>query len=164
MAPLPARREASLPILEDDGTFRRWTVFDKSKWPPGPWHEEPDKQHWVDAATGYDCLVQRNHTGALCGYVGVGAEHVLQGVDYSDLDELIEVHGDLTYSGRWIVPGARDEIWWLGFDCGHAGDLWPHPAYNQLPSTQAPFAAYRDLPYVQAQCEHLAMQISKVRR
>jgi hypothetical protein len=40
------------------------------------------------------------------------------------------VHGGLTYADRCQgaichvpQPGESDDVWWLGFDCNHSGDL-----------------------------------------
>lgn len=75
---------------------REWTNMDKSDWPDGPWMNEPDKEQWTDEATGLPCLIKRNGSGALCGYVGVTEGHpwFMQDYDYVDAD----VHGGLTYS------------------------------------------------------------------
>lgn len=51
--------------------MKTWTTVDKSDWPTGEWHQEPDKAQWIDQATGLDCLIVRGPFGALCGYVGV---------------------------------------------------------------------------------------------
>lgn len=69
---------------------REWhndDIHDKASWGPGPWHDEPDKIQWVDEETGLDCLIVRNHGGALCGYVGVPDGHPAYGVGYSDESE-----------------------------------------------------------------------------
>lgn len=55
----------------------------KAKMPDGIWQSEPDYQHWVDETTNLDCLIVRNESGGLCGYVGVGKKHAFYGRDYS---------------------------------------------------------------------------------
>lgn len=53
-------------------------------------------------------------------------------------ERIIEVHGGLTFSGSCMEsedpaegichvpePGRSHDIWWFGFDCGHAWDLSP---------------------------------------
>lgn len=57
--------------------------IDKAAWPRGEWDDEPDRLEWRDAATGLPCLVVRNHSGALCGYVGVGPTHPWSGIQYN---------------------------------------------------------------------------------
>lgn len=168
---------------------RRWT-HDRSEWAvakpddprgvtlesywdePGPWHDEPDKVQWVDEATDYACLAVRNHLGAWCGYVGVPDTHPYYKRDYSDLD--VEVHGGLTFAdlcheeaeeGHGIChipePGHPDNVWWLGFDCGHAWDYMPRFVRLPSPLGRSPFGdeTYRTLEYVQSECERLAAQL-----
>lgn len=111
---------------------------DKSKWPKGPWTTEPDKIQWQDEKTGLPCLIVRHrNSGHFCGYVGVTKEHTYYGWDYDALCEL-KVHGGLTFSGECMQEekeepkvchvteaGEDDNVWWLGFDCAHCGDLSP---------------------------------------
>lgn len=61
----------------------QWSFIDKAGWADGPWNTEPDKEQWTDAATGLPCLLKRNRSGVLCGYVGVADGHPLHGVGYS---------------------------------------------------------------------------------
>ena len=161
--------------------LKTWTTHDKSTWGDGPWQAEPDKAHWI--AHGLDCLIVRNNFGALCGYVGVPRGHRCFEVDYNDLAyEGVYAHGGLTFSNRCQPRGADEargichpvegaahaEVWWLGFDCGHAGDLSPgYAPYlrehlgESYPHLANPFGEeYRDLPYVIAQVEGLALQLS----
>lgn len=137
---------------------------------PGPWHDEPDKVQWVDKATGYAALAVRNHFGAWCGYVGIPEGHPLYGRDYDDVDN-VDVHGGLTYAapcqeeaveGHGIChipePGHPDNVWWLGFDCGHAFDYQPRWPVLDMPHLHDG-EVYRDLAYVQEECERLAAQL-----
>lgn len=145
---------------------------DKSSWGDGPWQSEPDRVDFVFA--GLACLALRGspHLGHWCGYVGVPREHPLYGVPYDQTPGL-EVHGGLTYSDRCSgdichvpAPGMPDDVWWFGFDCGHAGDLSPgmekfrrdviEPALGRYDMREV----YRELPYVRAEIEHLAAQLA----
>lgn len=54
----------------------------KGEWGDGAWLNEPDKAQWLDAATGYPCLVARGPSGALCGYVGIPPEHPAWGLSH----------------------------------------------------------------------------------
>jgi hypothetical protein len=156
---------------------RQWTFMEKLGWAPGPWHDEPDKMQWQDEATGLPCLIHRAPvTGALCGYVGVPEGHPWFGRDYKELEDP-NVHGGLTFSDfcypelgehgegicHVVEPGEDDKVWWVGFDCSHAGDLSPrvgalmrtHGAlarHESLPDT------YRHLAYVREECRSLAQQ------
>jgi len=138
----------------------------------------PTRAQWTDAATGLPCLAHRGPCGALCGYVGVPEGHPWHGKPYGTVDA--QAHGGLTFSDRCVEavtddghgichkvePGEDDAVWWLGFDCAHAGDLCPqtsallrrvgHPVRMRLGET------YRDLAYVQSECAALAAQIAEV--
>lgn len=146
---------------------------------PGPWSAEPDKVQWVDPATGLDCLIVRNLSGALCGYVGVPPGHPWHGVGYEDLED-VTIHGGLTFSdscqedapeGQGVChipePGRAADVWWLGFDCAHGGvdriplmEEFRHLDYPLMPGWPEP--VYRDLGYVTGQCEQLAVQVHAV--
>lgn len=160
-------------------------AIDRSRWPKGPWDGEPDKVQWIDEATGLDCLIVRNGSGNLCGYVGVPEGHPFFLVGYSDCPPPVKcdvealwcehspghvtnVHGGLTYSNLCAghichVPeaGRPDRVWWLGFDTAHSGDVTP--GYPE--SLRALFAngTYKDVPYVKAECARLAEQLATVR-
>lgn len=100
-------------------------------WPPGPWDKEPfNKVVWVDPETDLDCMLIRGGMGAWCGYVGVREGHPAHSIPYNDVD--VRVHGGLTF-GAPCQEGARvchhvegrPEVYWLGFDTNHGGDLAP---------------------------------------
>lgn len=170
---------------------QEWTHDDRRDYPPGPWDDEPDKVQWVDAFTDLDCLIVRNPSGALCGYVGVPPGHPWHGQGYDEVHDSadVSVHGGLTFAagcqenapeGHGVchvpLPGRPDDVWWLGFDCSHggidviplmlkyeaersnwlpAGETWPPPGW--------PREQYRDVAYVTAQCEALAVQAAAAR-
>jgi hypothetical protein len=158
--------------------MKQWTNIDKSRWGDGPWQNEPDKKQWVDAATGLDCLIVRNaHLGNWCGYVGVPQNHPLFGKDYGAVD--VDVHGGLTFSekcepdprgeGYGIChtpePG-RSEVYWFGFDCGHAFDLAPameayYKKHYISSLTLDESSVYRDMTYVEEECTRLARQLAQ---
>lgn len=133
-----------------------------------PWLNEPDRKHWVDEETGFDCLIVRNSMGALCGYVGVPNNHKFYGIDYDELD--LEVHGGLTYSDTCDVGGkichshekgdviANEDVWWLGFDCSHYMDYSPYYSYNDH---RDDVKSYKDIAYVENECKKLAIQIKE---
>ena len=164
-----ASAEGSSIVTETITDLQTKTFTDKSAWPPGPWHDEPDKAQWRDAATGITCLAVRGHHGAWCGYVAVPPGHPAYGLDYDD--ELLyqaPAHGGLTFANvcseretepricHVPYPGEPHNVWWLGFDCAHAGDLTP--AYLQGHLERAVYAddTYKDLAYVQEYCGELA--------
>lgn len=137
------------------------TNMDKSVWPTGPWTTEPDRVEWrLDKYPNLVLLIVRvpSH-GALCGYVGVPPSHPWHGADYDTLD--VDVHGGLTYGNKCRgrichepEPGETEDVFWLGFDCAHAGDLCPGigNVYEDV---------YCDIAYVTAEVEKLAEQASR---
>ena len=153
--------------------YRTWKdqSIDRSRWGKGPWDNEPDKIQWTDETTELPCLIKRSHLGTLCGYIGVPKGHPLHEVSYfqkgkgSELLDAVEdaSHCGLTYSDKCQrgpesqtvchvpEPGETDDVWWLGFDCGHLGDYVP-----AIP----PIAfddVYRDVAYVTHRVTHMAL-------
>lgn len=149
----------------------RYTTIDKNTWADGPWQTEPDKIQWHDGR--FACLVVRNpHSGAWCGYVGVPGNHSCHGVDCGAVDVL--VHGGLTYSAfcqhgepedsgicHVVSDGEDDRVWWLGFDCAHAGDQMPG-TQSLLPDYLFVGSTYRDLAYVQDEVRQLSKQLAQL--
>jgi len=151
--------------------------IDREGWSRGPWDDEPDKLNWT-TSTGLPGMIVRNRIGALCGYVAVDRSHPLHAVEYngripsnfegppeeySDYESSPEgrfnVHGGLTYSNACAghichvpEPGEPDDVWWFGFDCAHAGDEYPS-------DRQYSCGDYRDVAYVKAEVENLAVQL-----
>jgi hypothetical protein len=150
---------------------KEWIFHDKTAWGPGPWQDEPDKVQWEDPETKRPCLAVRNvhGSGGWCGYVAVLPGEPSYGKN--DLD--LEVHGGLTFSSFCAEdnkehgichipgPGEPDKVWWLGFDCGHYGDLSPAMAARDKELGINPVAeeVYRDLEYLKEQCHELAKQL-----
>ena len=94
----------------------------------GFWDMEPDFLEF--RASGFPCILVRSGLGAWCGYVGVPPGHPWHSKGYDDVEA--NVHGGLTYAEpctgvvcREPQPGESDNVWWLGFDCAHSGDIVP---------------------------------------
>jgi len=116
-----------------------------------PWKAEPDREEWTSAG-GSRCLARRGHTGIWCGYVAIDLGHPWHGRPWSEIPALM--HGGCTWSNLLSVEGSP---WWIGFDCGHAGDI--HPAFvERMPDLAWPGCEYRDLAYVRAETNDLAAQ------
>lgn len=145
--------------------LKQETYVDKSTWPNrGEWDNESDKLHFVDKATDIDCLIVRGPVGALCGYVAVEPNHPAYLANYNRVQ--VDVHGGLTYASLCAedgkichVPrlGRPHDVYWLGFDCAHRGDL--------SPSYESRFiglhGSYRNLHYVINEVQSLARQLAK---
>lgn len=157
------------------------------------------EKDWTTEA-GLRAVVVMTSMGHRCGYVGIGTDHALFGVDYSErhplltlnperstekmspiqiligaskgMDELstpeyvFEVHGGITYAGYGDGKyPVESNLWWYGYDCGHAGDL-PAPdselAKIYAKSGMDREGEHRSLDYCIAECESLASQLTKV--
>ena len=136
----------------------------RPSWGPGPWSAEPENRVEFRHA-GFPCILHRGGLGAWCGYVGVPPGHPWYDQNYSEIGA--QVHGGLTYGehcGGHIchVPelGEPEEVYWLGFDCAHAGDQPPGmTAFDYkhgLPGITG--QVYRTVEYARAETEQLAEQ------
>ena len=63
-----------------------------------------------------------------CGYVSIPKNHPFYGKSYWDIEDQIEVHGGLTFSGK--LHGF--EGLWFGWDYMHAGDYTYMPIYVSI--------------------------------
>lgn len=146
-------------------------------YPSGPWTDEPDRLEFEHQ--GYPCILARGAMGSWCGYVAVAPGHPWHRKEYGDIG--VEVHGGLTYGQECQghvchvpKPGEPDDVWWLGFDCAHSGDIVPgmvlceqmldkadkedgEPPRPRIPN---PYFAesYKNIAYVRAETERLAEQ------
>lgn len=146
---------------------------DKSEWPAGPWHDEPDRIEWEHA--GRPCLMVRHpRSGHWCGYAAVDPGHPLHGQDYNDVPyedadgNSIHPHGGLTYASECSghichvpKPGQPDAVFWFGFDCAHSGDVSPgHLKWeHENGFDHRAYETYKEVPYVKAETERLAEQL-----
>ena len=164
-------------------------LYARSKWLPGPWHDEPmDQIVWTDPVTGLPCLMWRGFMGSWCGYVSVPEGHPAYGKDYHSVDA--NVHGGLTFAGTRELPRfeSAPTDWWLGFDCNHYMDLAPgmlslekemlardgdtglwnrHKQYDPRTGairrgSELTEERYRDIHYVRAEVESLARQLKEM--
>lgn len=107
--------------------------------------------------SGFECMTRTSPMNIPCGYVGLPKEHPYFGKHYDDVDD-IEVHGGLTFSGRW--EEFHDDLWWLGFDCGHAWDI---DTPNVAPEYPWSFESNKSQEFVEEQTKRLAEQLKKVK-
>lgn len=159
------------PAARDDGTGDAEvtsTYLNRVGWKHGPWNREPDRIAWTDATTGYPCIMRRVPAGAWCGYVGVPEGHPFYGLDETAASVCaLRVHGGLTYAApctgdptRGICHVASDAVerWWLGFDCGHNGDLLPSDEDSWQWRGPSP-GVYHDVADVRGEVQALARQV-----
>lgn len=141
--------------------------IDKSNWPDGPWRDEYDKRQFMTEAGLPALVVRHEESGHLCGYVGVPAGHPWYEVEYDNCEPFPDVHGGLTYSRKCqshvchtVEDGEDGNVWWLGFDCAHLGDLCHVKRLDR--DYVSPDDCYRTTKYVERQCEQLAKQAKAV--
>lgn len=124
----------------------------------GPWNTEPNRVEFKHL--NLHCLLQRNPMGTWCGYVGIPKGHPWYGLGYDDIPAT--AHGGLTYSDAChshICHPDGEELWWIGFDCAHAGDEIPL-MQRYAKSLKFPGATYKDMAFVKSEVEKLALQVS----
>ena len=161
-----------------------------ASWGPGPWVSEPDHVEWRHE--GMPCIAHRHPRGGhWCGYVGVEAGHpwdarmhpradrwsddpadTVPDPGYRAAEQDADVHGGITYGAgcdkelgicHEPLPGEEDNVYWLGFDCAHAGDYSPQQ-YELAKITGDPIFLdrhddiYKDLTYVTRETNMLAEQ------
>jgi hypothetical protein len=74
--------------------------------------------------------------------------------------EAWEARAKSRYICHVASPGEPDPVWWLGFDCAHAGDYTP--SYGRdlgMPTGWGGVVEYRNIAYVEQECRSLAKQI-----
>ncbi len=112
--------------------------------PPDPAPRFTITRDWTTAA-GLRAVSIRTAGGWLCGYVGVPSDHPLHGKGWDQLEHL-DVHGGVTH-GSNNHPIHSSTLWWIGFDCAHAGDGF---GGGGTPKSQD---------FVNSECERLAVQL-----
>lgn len=148
-------------------------LVDRTTWTSGEWDNEPDRVSWIDPETGISCIANRIRAGTWCGYVAVRPGHSWHSVHYDGIAGTdVHAHGGLTYSGCDLscfpAEDALNGLWFIGFDCAHAGDLMPGTAAlftearNVLCESSVFGETYRNLEFVKQQCTSLALQAAKV--
>lgn len=132
-------------------------------WGDGPWQSEADAL-WYSEGGALAAVLRHPEHGNLCGYVGVPPGHHAHGV--GEPDKLPEAHGGVSYTGEMPLLNtalSKKGWWWIGFDCGHAGDLIPKIHVGALAQVGMAISnkgnTYRDLRYVLQQVELLRRRL-----
>ena len=103
----------------------------------------------------------KNYDSHRCGYVRVLPGHPAYLKNHHDpLFASISVHGGLSFSGDFILNNLPEKVWWLGFDCLHAGDgiIEPQPEFSFFNA-----GIPRSLSFVEAECNSLALQLQALK-
>lgn len=70
-------------------------------------------------------VIKNPVTLTYCGYVCVPKQHPWYKVQYSEIKN-VNIHGGLTYSAmKHPLVDIFTDMWWVGFDCAHSGDIVP---------------------------------------
>lgn len=158
----------------------------RSRWPDGPWNQEPDQIEWMDDDTGYKCVIRRNDFGSLCGYVAVPSTHPAHGINAADFGDKLYCHWGITWSDyqdpiKNIDDDGVSDLWWFGFDCSHAYDITPallqfmgnaglpdpfqkligmfEDSLPKVCNYERRVAEYRTVSYVEGQIQNLIQQL-----
>lgn len=115
--------------------------------------KEGDTKSWIYTCKNgieFKCYIRRQpRAGHLCGYVHLTPDSDFYGYEYDDIP--VDCHGGLTYGSD------HDGEWVIGFDCGHFVDLQPFYTEHEIYGNTG---TYRDMEFVQKQCESICEQIS----
>lgn len=137
--------------------------INKDSWPDGPWKNEIDTQFWKHKS-GFYCLIHRHPwMGHLCGYIGSKRRRdVWKRNKVGRCDELV-IHGGITFGpgDLNILPKIMDNIWWIGFDCAHNGDIMPYSVTYSVNRKYTEHDAYKNISFVKKQIYGLIRQLKK---
>jgi len=112
---------------------------------------------------GFRCVIMRGPMLQWNGYVGIPESHPLYGYNYFQKqekgapEELLEVHGGITYSAGNLPGLLPDGLWYFGFDCGHARDYLP-----LLLLTDRSLTDYKTRAFAEAETRRLARQLKEL--
>jgi len=77
---------------------------------------------------GLTCKVLFVRQAHRCGYVGIGKDNPAYDMSYDGIP--VSVHGGLTFADHKLNEVETPEIYWVGFDCAHAGDQTQYDIEN----------------------------------
>lgn len=121
----------------------------------------------------FEYAITHNTRGHRCGYLKLLPGHPWHGVGYSDLHDLIDVHGGLNFADPDVRcdKAGDDDGWWIGFDCAHFGDAcdWDlaleshRQDFKSMPYAFSFFdqGVIRTTEYVRDQLEYLGKQAAE---
>ena len=146
--------------------------FDKSEFPPGQWHKEPDLCFWYHKLP---CLAVRDMSmGIWKAFVGVEEEHSLyeKTIDYIiGIPQALELfrcaYGGLTGAGRLSAKyqNYAKNCWWIGMEASQGSDLMPLLKLDRADPEVAKVVAnqtYKDLHFIRREANKLANFLVKI--
>lgn len=115
-------------------------------------------KEWTTKA-GLKAAIILTHGTHHCGYVE--APIALKNRDYNSIDEHIDVHGGITFSGELTM--LPDMGWMFGYDCNHWNDrqlCTPEMEAAGLSGlSMYQHGVWRDEAYCTEECESMASQL-----
>ncbi len=142
--------------------------FERRKtWGEGPWNNEPDELFFE--YKGFGCHIQRGPLGSLCGYAGIPRNYkVFDKIEcYDDLK--INAHGGLTFMESGTDKNSGQELYIIGFDCAHFGDIVPAIKYftremisRDIPYFNWPKGSYKDIDFVYKEIQSIVDQVLEI--
>lgn len=118
------------------------------------------KKTWTTKA-GLTAVVLFVHESHHCGYVAVEPRHPLYGKgDQWGLYTSLDVHGGVTYARHALADLYKpdDNLFWIGFDCHHLGDIPYGYEMNFWDGT------FKTVEYCIGECEKLAWQLVNMKK
>lgn len=83
------------------------------------------------------------------------------GAGLNNYDAWVE-HAEARFICHRPGPGEPDDIYWLGFDCAHSGDICP--SHDRISGRYSDWEdVYRDLAYVENEVRSLARQLAALK-
>jgi hypothetical protein len=155
-------------------------ISDSEQWGKGSWTKEPGEFVRIWAYyKGLPYTLGRNVLGVWLGYVAIRKDMLVYTNNF-DWEQL-EIHGGITYSDHAyplmeLPYEDNDQLYWIGFDCGHYGDKVPQRNYirsilprgmrKELKELEKKLLTkrvekYRTLEFAIKQCKLLIDQISE---
>lgn len=132
----------------------------------GPWDDEPDE--WHGEFHGLKVRAVRHSVfGSWLGYVLLPRGHPQYGLPYNEIEAdgaTYAEHGAHQDNLELMEKSLQDEeVWEVGFDCGHAWDYQPGMTrFNEVMGLEplGKIENYKTLEYVKKRLEEMAAQLS----
>lgn len=110
---------------------------------------------------GLECATRTVHLGHRCGYVAIGRDHPMYGMNDEELDDHVDVDGGVTFAK------GNGDIWAIGWDAAHCWHI-PDPALvghpvDRLAYDAMPWECYMvDADMAENETRSLATQLREI--